>query len=123
LGGSNDPGWTNVTSSTGGTYGYKYTGGNDGHGNVEQPIGAQIQITCNCIADPRYQFIGQCVSISNDPHSELSAVVNSTRQATITDLNNVAESDAEWSIAVTDTGVSPSCTIPCDPKVTNDPNR
>lgn len=119
--GGGPAGWTNVASSDGSTYGYKYYGGDDGDGNVEQPIGAQIEITCNCIADPRFQFIGSCVSISDDPEGELSAVVNSTRQVTITDLNNKAESRAKWSIAVTDTTLN--VTIPCDPRVTNDPNR
>jgi len=119
--GGGPAGWTNVASSNGSTYGYLFTGGNDGHGNVEQAIGQQIEITCNCIADPRFQFAANSVAISNDPHSELSAVVNDTRKVTITDLNNVAESNAYWSVSVTDTTLG--LTIPCDPKVTNDPNR
>lgn len=122
-GGVADAGWTNVAASNGQTYGYKFAGGSDGRGNVEQRIGEQVVIYLRCIAQPelRYQFLGG-VTTSNDPAGELSGVVDHPLLARIIDRNDVAQSDAEWTIVVTDTGVAPSCTIPCDPKVTNDPN-
>ncbi|HEY5780928.1 MAG TPA: hypothetical protein VIT66_03505, partial [Lysobacter sp.] len=57
LAGSSDPGWHNVAASNGQTYGYCYTGGDDGVGGLEQTTGqgrdtAPLQL----IADQRYQI-------------------------------------------------------------------
>lgn len=122
-GGAVEAGWTNVAASNGETYGYMFAGGSDGHGNVEQTIGEQVVIYCECIAEPKVRYQFSQVSISNDPKGQLSGVIDHISIARIIDRNDVPESDAEWSINVTDTGVTPACTIPCDPKVTNDPNR
>jgi len=122
-GGSVEAGWTNVAASNGETYGYTFAGGSDGRGNVEQPVGEQVVIYCECIAEPKVRYQFSQVSISNDPKGQLSSVIDHISIARIIDRNDVPESNAEWSIYVTDTGVTPTCTIPCDPKVTNDPNR
>lgn len=118
--GGGPAGWTNVQASNGQSYGYRFTGGTDGLGNVEQAIGEQKEISAVSIADPRFQFIGDCITISNDPNNELSGRVNDVRSITVTNKNDKAESNAYWSVAITDTQLN--CTIPCDPKVTNDPN-
>jgi len=119
--GGGPTGWTNVPASNGQTYGYLFTGGNDGHGNVEQSIGNPIDISCVSIADARFQFRGECITINNDPNNELLGKVNDPRSVTVSDKNDIPESNAYWSVAITDTQAS--CTIPCDPKITNDPNR
>ena len=38
LGGSSDPGWVNVKTANGSTYGYKYSGGDDGAGGLVQTV-------------------------------------------------------------------------------------
>ena len=54
---SSDPGWHNVAASNGQTYGYCYTGGDDGAGGLDQTVGqgrdtAPLQL----VADQRYQI-------------------------------------------------------------------
>lgn len=119
--GGGPAGWTEVTANNGQTYAYQFTGGNDGHGNVEQPIGSPIDLFCVSIADARYQIQANSLTISNDPNNELTGVVNDVRSIRITDKNDIAESGAYWSLGVVDTDAG--CTIPCDPRVTNDPNK
>lgn len=123
-GGPVEEGWTNVQASNGATYGYLFAGGTNGRGDIEQPVGEQVVIYLECIAQPypRYQLGGSIIT-DNDPNNEISGIVDDITVARIFDRNDVAESDAEWSVAVADTEAKPSCTIICDPKVTNDPNR
>ncbi len=116
IGGSSDPGWHNVLASNHQTtYGYYYTGGDDGTGGLVQTVGqgrdtAPIRLT----ADQRYQ-IANC-NFSDDPQHQLSWV-GSGRAGTIIDANTQVET-AEYSILVTDTG-NGNCTIQCDPTVIN----
>lgn len=119
IGGSSDPGWHNVMASNNQTYGYLYTGGDDGAGGLESTVGqgrdtAPIRLT----ADQRYR-IADC-TFKDDPQHQLSWNGNGQRAGSIVDANTQVET-AEYSILVTDTG-NGSCTIPCDPPVINKPN-
>ena len=116
IGGSSDPGWHNVLASNGQTYGYYYTGGDDGAGGLEQTVGqgrdtAPLQL----IADQRYQISGH--NFFNDTNNQLSWSGNSGRAATIIDANSHVET-AEYNVIVTDTG-NGNCTIQCDPPIIN----
>lgn len=99
------------------TYGYLYTGGDDGAGGLDPTVGqgrdtAPIQLT----ADQRYQ-IANC-TFEDDSQHQLSWN-GSGRAGTLIDANSQVET-AEYTIVVTDTG-NGNCTIPCDPPVNNRP--
>lgn len=116
FGGSNDPGWHNVPASNGQTYGYYYTGGDDGAGGLEQTVGqgrdtAPLQL----VADQRYQISGH--NFFNDPNNQLTWSGNGNRAGTIIDANSAVET-AEYNVIVTDTG-NGNCTIVCDPPIIN----
>ena len=114
--GSSDPGWKNVTASNGQIYGYRYTGGDDGAGGLEQTTGqgrdtAPLQL----IADQRYQITDH--QFFNDTYNQLSWSGNSGRAGNIIDANSHVET-AEYNVTVTDTG-NGDCTIVCDPPIIN----
>lgn len=116
LAGSSDPGWHNVAASNGQTYGYCYTGGDDGAGGLEQTVGqgrdtAPVQL----IADQRYQISGH--NFLNDTQNQLSWSGNGNRAGNIIDANSQVET-AEYCVIVTDTG-NGNCTIVCDPPIIN----
>jgi hypothetical protein len=116
LAGSSDPGWHNVVASNGQTYGYCYTGGDDGAGGLEQTVGqgrdtAPVQL----IADQRYQISGH--NFFNDTQNQLSWSGNGNRAGNIIDANSQVET-AEYNIIVTDTD-NGNCTIVCDPPIIN----
>lgn len=118
IGGSSDPGWHNVQASNHQTYGYCYTGGDDGAGGLVATVGqgrdtAPLQL----IADQRYQ-IDSC-TFKDDPNSQLTWTGSSSRAGNIVDANTQVE-NAEYSLLVTDTG-NGNCTIPCDPPIINQP--
>jgi hypothetical protein len=46
-----EPGWTNVTSSNGAAYSYRYAGGSDGSGNVTER--GRGNANCTLVCDPR----------------------------------------------------------------------
>lgn len=116
LAGSSDPGWHNVAASNGQTYGYCYTGGDDGAGGLTQTVGqgrdtALVQL----IADQRYQISGH--NFLNDTNNQLSWSGNGNRAGNIIDANSQVET-AEYCVIVTDTG-NGNCTIVCDPPIIN----
>lgn len=118
-GGSSDPGWHDVAASNGDTYGFCYTGGDDGAGGLVQTVGhgrdvAPVQLT----APQRYR-IASC-SFEGDTANQLTWNGNSPRAGTIVD-ENTAVLNASYTINVTDTG-NGNCTVPCDPPITNKPN-
>lgn len=121
IGGSSDPGWHNVAASNNQTYGYCYTGGDDGAGGLVQTTGqgrdtAPLQL----IADRRYQLSSSnpCVFI-DDPNNQLTWNGQSPYAGSIVDANTVIET-AKYTINVTDTG-NGNCNIPCDPPIKNQP--
>jgi hypothetical protein len=118
--GGNDR-WVDVLASNGRTYSYRYTGGSDGQGNVTANVGGgSVTITVSIVAtDARYKITGVPL---NDPavgsgHAQLAkSIAGSGRTATITDVATERD-DASYCITVTD--MSASCTIACDPRITN----
>lgn len=121
---TNGDGWTNVNGSNGQPYSYKYTGG-DGptnNGKVTFKVGGgQGVINLSLDADPRYQFIGRdCITFVDDPGGQLSHHGNAPRSRVIKD-RCTTELDAQYKALVTDT--TANATIPCDPPITNNPDR
>lgn len=121
IGGSSDPGWHNVQASNNQTYGYCYTGGDDGAGGLVQTVGqgrdtAPLQVN----ADRRYQLSSSnpCV-FSDDPNNQLTWNGQSPYAGAIVDANTAVET-AKYTINITDTG-NGNCNIPCDPPVKNEP--
>jgi hypothetical protein len=111
-----DPSWTNTTASNGADYAYKYTGGDNGAGALEQVVNtgrdtAPLQL----VADRRYQ-INTC-TFQNDTKAQLSWQGNSPYAGNIIDVNNQVET-AEYTMVINDTG-NGNCTINCDPPVIN----
>lgn len=116
LGGSTDPGWTNVQASNNQTYGFRYTGGADGAGAIIATVGmgrdtARVQLTA-----AQHYRIESC-RFTNDANNQLTWRGQSGRAGTIIDENTHVET-ARYSILVKDTG-NGDCTVPCDPPVIN----
>lgn len=121
LGGSTDPGWTNVKAGNGSTYGYKYSGGDDGAGglvqSVDQSGNGRDTAPFQLVADNRYQISG--VNFLNDTQNQLSWNGNSTRAGSIVDANTQVET-AEYTVIVSDTQ-NGNALIVCDPPIRNQP--
>lgn len=120
IGGSSDPGWTNVIASNSQTYGYLFTGGDDDHGGLIQEVGtprdtAPLQL----IADPRYLIAGS--NFTGDAQQQLTfSAASDQRSATVVDSNSAIET-AEYEIQVSDS--TAGCTLACDPIVNNKPKK
>lgn len=122
LNGSTDPGWINVKASNGTTYGYKYSGGDDGAGGLVQTVDqsgrgrdtAPFQLA----ADNRYQIAG--VNFLNDPLNQLTWNGNSPRAGSIVDANTQVE-NAEYTVIVSDTQ-NGNALVVCDPPIRNQPS-
>ena len=111
-------GYTDTVASNGAVYCYRYTGGTDGAGGVEESVAAGSgTITVTVGGDPRYQI--NDVSLSGDIQSQLSWARQSVVTIVITDTDT-STGDGEYSIVVADT--SANCTLPCDPPIRNKPN-
>jgi hypothetical protein len=121
LNGSSDPGWTNVKAGNGTTYGYKYSGGDDGAGGLVQTVdqsgNGRDTAPFQLVADNRYQISG--VNFLNDTQNQLSWNGNSTRAGSIVDANTQVET-AEYTVIVSDTQ-NGNALIVCDPPVRNQP--
>lgn len=119
LGGSSDPGWKNVKVTNGSTYGYRYTGGDDGAGGLVQTVNpsgngrdtAPLQL----VADNRYQIAG--INFLDDPLNQLSWNGSSGRAGSIVDQNTQVE-NAEYTVIVSDTQAG-NVLIVCDPPIRN----
>jgi hypothetical protein len=122
LNGSSDPGWTNVKAGNGTTYGYKYSGGDDGAGGLVQTVdqsgNGRDTAPFQLVADNRYQISG--VNFLNDPLNQLSWNGNSPRAGSIVDANTQVE-NAEYTVIVSDTQ-NGNALIVCDPPVRNQPS-
>jgi hypothetical protein len=121
LNGSSDPGWTNVKAGNGTTYGYKYSGGDDGAGGLVQTVdqsgNGRDTAPFQLVADNRYQISG--VNFLNDTQNQLSWNGNSPRAGSIVDANTQVET-AEYTVIVSDTQ-NGNALIVCDPPVRNQP--
>lgn len=117
IGGSNDPGWRNV-SVNGQQYGYLYSGGDDGQGGlVMRNSEGRDTAPLRLVADQRYQITD--VQFTSDTEDQLSWQGNSGRAGTIVDANTKVEL-AEYAVMVSDTGNN-GVVIQCDPPVRNQP--
>ena len=118
IGGSSDPGWHNVQASNNQTYGYCYTGGDDGIGGLVTKVGqGRDTAPLRLIADQRYQISG--CTFTGDTKAQMTWNGASNRNGSIVDANSAVE-NAEYCITVTDTG-NGNCTLVCDPQITNEP--
>jgi hypothetical protein len=122
LNGSSDPGWTNVKAGNGTTYGYKYSGGDDGAGGLVQTVvqngNGRDTAPFQLVADNRYQISG--VNFLNDALNQLSWNGNSPRAGSIVDANTQVE-NAEYTVIVSDTQ-NGNALIVCDPPIRNQPS-
>ena len=111
-----ESGWTNVTSSNGAAYSYRYAGGSDGSGNVTERGRGNAEITVDLIADSSYYKM-QDVAFADDPEEQLSKKSLDDLKVVIKDKNDKLESNAYYSITVKDKKAN--CTLVCDPRVSN----
>lgn len=111
-------GYTDTTASDGATYCYRYTGGSDDAGGVEQIAdGDSGTITVMIRRGPRYQV--DHVSFSGDIEGQLSwAAGPSPAVAVITD-RDTSTGDGAYAVVVRDT--TAGCTFVCDPPIKNKP--
>ena len=112
-------GYTSTTASNKAVYSYQYTGGSDGHGNVQETTGAgSATITVSMHSDSRYVI--SAVKISGDIENQLSSppVPAGATSIVITDTDSSSGS-GYYKIVVTDT--TAGCTFLCDPIITNIP--
>ena len=110
-------GWSDTTASNGQAYCYKYTGGNDDRGDMEQQVNtgaSTLQLNLDTDRD-RYSLSG---ATFDDPNNQLTWLRTDNATGTITDANTVVE-DAKYTIQVTDT--TTGATIDCDPMILNKP--
>jgi hypothetical protein len=114
---NNGTGWVNVLATNGQPYAFKYTGGDRDNGSLETMVGdGTATINVNLQGNNnRYSIYD--VSFSGDSNNQLSRTF-SGQNATITDINTVAET-ADYAVIVEDSNVH--TTIVCDPMIKNDP--
>jgi len=112
-------GYTSTTASNNAVYSYRYSGGTDGAGGVEESVTAGAgSITVSVIADPRYRISD--VTFTGDIESQLSWQQQTPTTIVITD-SDTSTGEGEYSVVITDT--SAGCTLPCDPPIKNKPNK
>lgn len=110
-------GYTNTTATNNQIYSYKYGGGTDGAGDVDETTGGGVgQITVTLSSDPRYVISN--VTFSGDTATQLSWTPVNATQALITD-QDIEDEDAYYSMTIRDN--SAQCTFPCDPIIRNKP--
>ncbi|MET0755348.1 MAG: hypothetical protein ABWX88_03475 [Pseudoxanthomonas sp.] len=114
---SSGDGYTNTTASNNTVYSYQYSGGTDGHGNVDTTVDAgALSIAISLNSDPRYSISNVAIT---DTENQLSwAAGNSPTTATVMDSDSQTGSGYYQVIVSDNTAV---CTFPCDPNVTNRP--
>ena len=117
----NGNGWINVNASNGQPYSFKYTGGANNNGGMDNTTGsgaATLTVGLNSNNDNRYSISG--VSFSGPISSQLTGSYTSS-QASILD-QNTADGDGDYCVVVSDSQAG-GATIPCDPIIKNDPPR
>lgn len=113
-------GWTSVQASNGQTYSYRYTGGTDGQGDADFPVGSGLQqVQINLICDARYQI--RSVTLTGTITRDFSVTGSSDpRSRTINDTDT-DQGSVQYCVLVLDT--TANCTIPCDPQIRNQPGN
>lgn len=112
---SGSDGFTNTTTSDGQTYCYKWSGGTDGKGGVEESRQAGVaEIHMSLVADPRYHIVQGSFSGGD---TQFTFTKTGDRSATISDAGTAAEQDY-FNVQISDTS-RPNCTFWCDPRVGN----
>jgi len=102
------------------SYYYKYSGGDDGNGNVTEKGRGKITISLTLNSGPRY-----AISTIGDggTQTQLTYQVSDALHATITDKNDKVENDY-YNVLISDTGNIDSnrnaCQFWCDPRVDNE---
>lgn len=120
-------GFTNVPSSSGAMYAFKYSGGNDNGGNgniVEIADGTVSTITIVLIADPRYTITGGEITGTQVHDVSFENVYKAdgqqdNRKIKMKDTDQ-HEFSGEYTINIHDNvaGVN----VPCDPSIRNRPS-
>lgn len=111
-------GYTDTTASNHAVYSYLYSGGSDGHGNVEEIADSNSgTITVGMQSDPRYRIDN--VVFSGDVESQLSWQPGSSPTSVVITDSDTETGRGTYCISVTDT--SANCTFPCDPEIVNKP--
>lgn len=107
-------GWTNTTASNNAIYSYRYTGGDDDHGDISETVGlGSATIDVDLDGGSNYQITG--ITFTNDAYQQLSWSGGGGSAAVI-DANTQVE-NAGYCTLVTDTAAS--CSFNCDPMVDN----
>jgi len=99
-------------------YSYRYTGGDDGHGNIEIPK-SEGASTVTIRLDADNDFKMHKMYFQGDTNSQLTADIKSQKIALIKDVNGERQT-ADYKIVVmhTDSGARTE-TVACDPRIVN----
>jgi len=115
------PGYVRTYGSNGHLYSYKFSGGDDRHGNatVKHTEGPNIPI--QVALDNASNFVIGEVEFSDDPDGQLSRnIIAGGLKATITDKNKDGVAlDAYYSVKVLDNTATPPAEVYCDPRIVN----
>jgi hypothetical protein len=115
------PGYVRTYGSNGHLYSYKFSGGNDRHGNasIKYGEGPNIPIQLD-LANTSGFMIGD-VEFTDDPDGQLSRnIIAGGLKATIVDKNKDGVAlDAYYSVKVIDNSASPPAEVYCDPRIVN----
>ena len=112
---SGSDGYADTTASNGKTYSYKYSGGDNGGGDVTF-TGRGAGTVVVHLRGSRYAI--DTVDFPDDPNDQLSddPSASSPTSAVIKDKNDTAQT-ATYKVTVKDS--SANATVPCDPKIIN----
>lgn len=105
-------GYTNTTASNNAIYSYRYSGGDDGHGDISETLGTgAATVDVRLDGGSRYQISD--ISFNGATPGQLSWSGGGD-SAAIIDANTVVE-NASYCTRVTDS--SANCTFDCDPMI------
>jgi hypothetical protein len=112
-------GYTDTTATNNAIYSYRYTGGDNDHGNISETVGlGSATIEVGLDGGSNYQISN--VTFGNDTQNQLSWRPGSTADnAVVIDANTQVE-NASYCTTVTDT--TANCAFNCDPMVSNERN-
>lgn len=117
---SGSDGYTNTNTSNGSIYCYKYSGGTDGNGGVEEsPNAGSGTITVQIGGDPRYSI--DSVGFSGDIESQLSWAHGTNNTIAVITDTDTSSGNGYYSVIGSDS--TANCTFPCDPPITNKPDK